>query len=297
MQFRKYHGLGNDYLVIEPETADMAMPEAAIRAICDRHCGVGADGILFGPLPAPPAAFPSPESPAESLPEFAVRIYNPDGSEAEKSGNGLRIFARHLHDTGRISTGHPFLIRTLGGPARAVIENPRIRIRVQMGRIRFDSALIPVTGPAREVLDEPYEVGGETFRSCAATVGNPHCILLAGDPTEELARRIGPLVETDERFPHRTNVQFMKVEDDHTVRIEIWERGAGYTLASGSSASACAATACRLGLCRSPVTVRMPGGELEITLDSELNAELVGPVACVCRGTLCGEHADLSAKG
>lgn len=297
MQFRKYHGLGNDYLVIEPETADTTLPESAIRAICDRHCGVGADGILFGPLPEAPAAFPSPESPAESLPEFAVRIYNPDGSEAEKSGNGLRIFARHLHDTGRVLVAHPFLVRTLGGPARAVIENPRSRIRVQMGRIRFDSDLIPVTGPSREVLDEPYEVGGETFRSCAATVGNPHCILLAESPTEELARRIGPLVETDERFPHRTNVQFMKVEAPHTVRIEIWERGAGYTLASGSSASACAAAACRLGLCRSPVTVRMPGGELEITLDSDLNAELVGPVACICRGTLCVEHADLSAKG
>ena len=294
MQFCKYHGLGNDYLVIEPETAETAFSEDAIRAICDRHCGVGADGILFGPLPEIPAEFPGSGSATESLLEFAVRIYNPDGSEAEKSGNGLRIFARHLHDTGRVSPAQAFLIRTLGGPARAVVEDPRSRIRVQMGRIRFDSDLIPVTGPSREVLDEPYEVGGETFRACAATVGNPHCILLADDPTEELARRIGPLVETDERFPHRTNVQFMVIEDTHAVRIEIWERGAGYTLASGSSASACAAAACRLGLCRSPVTVRMPGGELEITLDSDLNAELVGPVACICRGTLCREQSTLA---
>lgn len=297
MQFRKYHGLGNDYLVIEPEAVDAALSEAAIRGICDRHCGVGSDGILFGPLPDTPAPFPAPESPSQTLPEFAVRIFNPDGSEAEKSGNGLRIFARHLHDTDRVSTAQSFLIRTLGGPARAVVADPCTRIRVQMGRIRFDSDLVPVTGPAREVLDEPYEVGGETFRACAATVGNPHCILLASDPTEELARRIGPLVETDKRFPHRTNVQFMTVRDPHSVRIEIWERGAGYTLASGSSASACAAAACRLGLCRSPVTVRMPGGNLEITLDSDLNAELVGPVACICKGTLCREHPALSEKG
>ncbi|MFW5803172.1 MAG: diaminopimelate epimerase [Verrucomicrobiota bacterium] len=294
MQFRKYHGLGNDYLVIEPETVEATLSEAAIRDICDRHCGVGSDGILFGPLPDTPEAFPDPASSAEALPEFAVRIFNPDGSEAEKSGNGLRIFARHLHDTGRVSPAQAFLVRTLGGPARAVVEDPRTRIRVQMGRIRFDSDLVPVAGPSREVIDEPYEVGGETFRACAATVGNPHCILLVDDPTEELARRIGPLIETDERFPRRTNVQFMTVRDTHSIRIEIWERGAGYTLASGSSASACAAAACRLGLCGSPVTVYMPGGELEITLDSDLNAELVGPVACICKGTLCSEHPALS---
>lgn len=286
MQFHKYHGLGNDYIVIEPLGGDSSMTPEAIRGICDRHCGVGSDGILYGPLPAPPPSFPPRPPDAEPLPEHAVRIYNPDGSEAEKSGNGLRIFARHLYETRRVGADQPFCVRTLGGPARAVVENPRERIRVQMGRIRFNSAAVPVTGPAREVLDEPYEVAGETFRSCAATVGNPHCILLVDNPTEELARRIGPRVETDDRFPHRTNVQFLKALDRHTIRIEIWERGAGYTLASGSSASACAAAAVRLGFCKSPVRVLMPGGELEITLDDSLNAELVGPVAAICTGTI-----------
>lgn len=285
MEFRKYHGLGNDYAVIEPAEKKDGMEPERIRAVCDRHCGLGSDGILFGPLLETPKEFPAAEAnaPAEI---FAVRIYNPDGSEAEKSGNGLRIFARHLYETGRVAENERFRMATLGGPAEAVVEQARNRIRVSMGPVRFTSQDVPMTGPPREVVDEAFEVGGRQFRCCAANVGNPHCVLLVDSPTEATAREIGPWVEVDERFPNRTNVQFMTAEDGHNIRIEIWERGAGYTLASGSSASACAAAACRLGLCESPVTVHMPGGDLEITLDDELHAELVGPVAFVAQGVL-----------
>lgn len=286
MQFHKYHGLGNDYIVIEPTNDESRLDEERIRAICAVHYGLGSDGILFGPLGSVPSDFPSACS---APPLYPVRIYNPDGSEAEKSGNGLRIFARHLFETGRVKRAEEFRLATLGGAARAIVEDPQGRIRVFIGKVSFRSTEVPMTGGDREVIDEDFTVGGRRFRCCAATVGNPHCILLVDAPSEELARDVGPAVECDPRFPNRTNVQFLTRISDHAVCIEIWERGAGYTLASGSSASACAAAACRLGLCASPVTVHMPGGTLDIHVDDDGNADLVGPVAAVARGEFADE--------
>ena len=275
--FHKYHALGNDYLVLEPGAVPELSP-ARIRLLCDRHFGIGSDGILLGPLPAPA---PAPAA----LPAFAVRIFNPDGSEAEKSGNGLRIFARHLFDTGRVAAA-PFLVHTAGGWTRSqLLENGRA-VRVEMGRASFTSRDIPLLEAAPEALDETITVAGETVRFTGVTVGNPHCIVRHQPATAETAHRLGPLLETHPRFPHRTNVQFLAVLDRHTIRIEIWERGAGYTLASGSSASACAAAAVRLGLCASPVTVKMPGGDLHVEVAADFAITQTGPVCAVAQGTL-----------
>ncbi len=273
--FFKYHGLGNDYLVIEPARFAEPLRPDAVRRICDRHRGIGSDGILYGPTPdaTPPA----------------LRIFNPDGSEAAKSGNGLRIFARHLHTQGHVQ-GSTFDMSTSAGTVRArLLDGAGHAIAVSMGQVRFDSAAIPMTGPPREVVAEALTVGHRQLTVTAATIGNPHCVIPVSDPTPAMAREQGPLVENHPAFPERTNVQFMAVLARHAIRIEIWERGAGYTLASGSSSCAAAAAACRLGLCESPVTVHMPGGTLTITLDGTYHALMEGPVAAVHSGDFSDE--------
>jgi diaminopimelate epimerase len=273
MRFSKYHGLGNDYLVID-EMGLMKSPER-IRVICDRNFGIGSDGILFGPLPSESAL-------------AALRIFNPDGSEAEKSGNGIRIFCRHLWERGSVG-GEPFLLETPGGIVRCRVRDPHHEIEVEMGTVSFWSDVIPVMGERREVLDEELDIEGESLRISAATIGNPHCVILRDQIDADLAKRLGPKIERHSLFPNRTNVQFLKVLDQTRIQIEIWERGAGYTLASGSSSSAAAAVARRLGLCGSDVQVQMPGGELKITIGEDFSIVLSGPVTKVGNGTIYDE--------
>ncbi|MDH5751168.1 MAG: diaminopimelate epimerase [Deltaproteobacteria bacterium] len=278
--YYKYHGLGNDYLVISPRVFGSSLPPAAVRAICDRHRGPGGDGILLGPLPAEEIGASAGDVPA-------LRIYNPDGSEGEKSGNGLRIFIRHLWEQG-LAPGRRFDIATRGGMVSAqVLDETGARIAVGMGRLSFQSAALPMTGPSREVLGEKLSVGGGEWSINCVSVGNPHCVVLlepGQDPSESLARRIGPELENHPLFPNRTNVQFLRVLDEHSIRIEIWERGAGYTQASGTSSCAAAGVAVRLGLCSSPVTVNMPGGSLEIRFDDGFNTHMEGAVSPVNAG-------------
>lgn len=285
MKFVKYHGLGNDYIVINPADLTEALTLEQIRRVCDRHYGAGSDGILLGPLPTKEA-------------DFALRIFNPDGSEAEKSGNGLRIFSRYLWDCGLLQPdpaaaagerSQPFSVQTAGGLVRSqVLEAGRL-VRVQMGQASFDSQRIPVTGPRREVLDETMVVGGETVRYCAVTMGNPHCVVLCDTVSEDLARRLGPLVEVEPRFPFRTNVQFMQALDRNAVRIYIWERGAGYTLASGSSSCAAASAAHRLGWVDAQVTVHNPGGPIQVVIAPDFSITMTGPVQKAYEGEMAPE--------
>jgi len=302
--FHKYEGLGNDYLVVDPATWDLPLTPERIRLLCDRHFGLGSDGILYGPLPEaegqildskfqiPNSKFPSTayRPPSTVMPPLcSLRILNPDGSEAEKSGNGLRIFARYLLDTGRVVTDTPFRIRTAGGLVTCTVFAGGRSVRVDMGCASFASREIPVAGPAREVLNETVEIGGRPVRFCAATVGNPHCVVLGEPVTPETAGALGPKLETHPLFPNRTNVQFMEVLDRNTIRIEIWERGAGYTLASGSSSSAAAAVAHKLGLCDDRITVKMPGGELNIEIGAAFAIRMTGPVRAIARGEAAPE--------
>ncbi|MBI4081279.1 MAG: diaminopimelate epimerase [Candidatus Lambdaproteobacteria bacterium] len=279
--FYKYHGLGNDYLVLEPARFEGPPTPEAIRLICDRNRGLGSDGILWGPAPL------KAKQRAAATP--GVRIYNPDGSEGEKSGNGLRIFARHLWAR-RLVESPAFAIDTIGGRVQArVLDRTGGRIRIGMGRVRFESAAIPWSGPPREALGKRLNLGGETLILNGATLGNPHCVVFVEEPSEALARRLGPLLETHPLFPNRTNVQFAQALDPHRLKIEIWERGAGHTLASGSSSCAAAAVACRLGLCRSPVTVEMPGGALRIEIDRAYHVAMEGEVQAVGNGRFAAE--------
>jgi len=276
MKFTKYHALGNDYLVLDPKDYGQPAPTAdQIKTICDRHYGIGSDGILFGPLSSAKAP-------------FSLRVFNPDGSEAEKSGNGLRIFCRYLWDRKLVSDSL-FSVETKGGVVQAQILNNGKLVRVDMGMASFRSEDIPVAGPPREVLREQISVGDRTFQFCGATIGNPHCVILLDEVSPTLAKQYGPLLEVHPLFPNRTNVQFVKVLDRKNIRIEIWERGAGYTLASGSSSCASAAIACKLGLCDADITVHMPGGRIEVSMDAAFRIVMTGPVTRVAKGHLSGE--------
>jgi diaminopimelate epimerase len=272
MKYVKYHGLGNDYLVIHPNDVVGSLESSRVQLICDRNYGIGSDGILLGPLDSDTC-------------DFRLRILNPDGSEAEKSGNGLRIFSRYLYDKGLVHES-PFTLETLGGAVTCHVQDLGKIVTVEMGKVNFLSTKIPVIGEEREVLREHMDISGVTFEYCAATVGNPHCVILCQRVSSELARQYGPLIETDSRFPHRTNVQFLEILDRRNIRIEIWERGAGYTLASGSSSTAAAAVAYRLGFCDPIITVHMPGGALTIQFSQNFAATMTGPVTRVCEGTM-----------
>jgi diaminopimelate epimerase len=281
MRFHKYHALGNDYLVLDPRDYPSWAPAPTveqIRVVCHRNFGIGSDGILWGPLP-------SKES------EFGLRIFNPDGSEAEKSGNGLRIFSRFLWDQGLVKKP-TFTVETPGGHVQSVIkENGRL-ITVAMGKVSFDSLKIPVVGPEREVINEKIEVLDREFTYCAATIGNPHCVLPLSEISPALAHKYGPHIETHSNFPRKTNVQFLRVLDRANIQIEIWERGAGYTLASGSSSSAAAAVAHKLGLVDRTVTVHMPGGQIGIEIGADYSISMTGTVNKVAEGEL---HPELFA--
>ncbi len=274
MKFYKYHGLGNDYIVIDPADNPGELSESEIQVICHRNFGIGSDGILLGPIQTETA-------------DFAVRIFNPDGSEAEKSGNGLRIFSRYLWDKKRVSNV-PFTIATIGGLVESKIHDDGL-ISVDMGKVSFNSEKIPVSGPRRQVLNDKIKIDGQEILYCGATIGNPHCVIIRDDISPELAKRLGPKIETHPNFPNRTNVQFMKIIDRSNIYIEIWERGAGYTLASGSSSSASAAVAFALGYTDPDITVHMPGGTIEIIVHKDLYITLTGPVTRVGEGFIDAE--------
>ncbi len=269
--FSKYHALGNDYLVIDPKDLPSPLTVEQIKIICHRNYGVGSDGILLGPVPSEFAG-------------FGLRIYNPDGSEAEKSGNGLRIFSRYLWDKKQVNESE-FSIVTVGTVRATVFPGGR-SVQVEMGEVSFDSEKIPVVGAKRDVLNEAIVVGGREFNYCAATIGNPHCVLPMVSISSALAHEFGPLIETHPNFPNRTNVQFLKVLDRENIQIEIWERGAGYTLASGSSSSAAAAVAHRLGLVDRNVSVHMPGGIIKIEIGDQFSIRMTGPVTHVSEGVI-----------
>jgi diaminopimelate epimerase len=278
--FVKSHGLGNDYIVIDPNNISFELSPEAIKLICHRNYGVGSDGILL--LTKSDTA------------DFGLRILNPDGSEAEKSGNGIRIFAKFLFDHG-YTDNNSFSIETLGGLVKADLEinNGKVAIiTVDMGKASFKSNEIPVEGQQREVIQEEIRVNGDILEFTAVTVGNPHCVIFFDELDEKLLRKIGPLVENHKIFPNRTNVQFAKVISSNEVEILIWERGAGYTLASGSSSCAVASACVKNKLTDSKLSVIMPGGILDIEVNEDWSLRMKGPAEKVFEGSFSNELVD-----
>lgn len=276
--FFKGHGLGNDYLVMDPKELTFELTPERIEKICDRNWGVGSDGILT--LEASDRA------------DFGLRIWNPDGSEAEKSGNGLRIFARYLHATGQIDKTS-FSVDTPGGLVHIDLHidewGDASAATVEMGEATFEPGALPCSLEVEELIEQPIAAAGEDMVFTGVSVGNPHCVVFKprGEAwSRDDLLRLGPELENHEIFPRRTNVQLVVPTGDQKIFILIWERGAGETQASGSSSCAAASAAVRLGLVTSPVTVEAPGGTLMIDVDEEFNLTMAGPVAEVARGTL-----------
>jgi diaminopimelate epimerase len=271
VKLAKWQGLGNDYLIVEEAALPVRLTSAAVAVLCDRHVGLGADGILLNchPTGAVPGAV------------ARMRVFNPDGSEPEMCGNGVRMFARYLQAIGT-RVGEEFTVETLAGPIRPALM-PDGRVRVDMGLARFRSGSIApeashaaglFEGPLGEdVVDATLRSEGQEYRFTFVDVGNPHCVMQVDDPESFDVSRVGAAVEHHPLFPNRVNVQFARIEQDGSVRMRVWERGVGETRASGTGATAVGAAMVRLGCVTSPVLVRLPGGELTIEADPAAETE------------------------
>jgi diaminopimelate epimerase len=280
-QFIRSHGLGNDYLVMDPSVLTFDLTPDNIVRLCARNTGVGSDGIL---------------ALAKSQTTLAkLRIFNPDGSEAEKSGNGLRIFCKFLYEHGYTQKAS-FEIETAGGVVQAKLHlaaGKAAAVTVEMGKASFDAKTIPVLGFEGEVLEKSLalEQAGRKLKVTCVSVGNPHCVVFFDDLklAEAEIQTLGPMLERHPSFPNRTNVQFAKIDNDREVSIRIWERGAGYTLASGSSSCAVAAACVKTGRTGRDLTIHMPGGDLSLTVGEDFSLTMKGPVEEICSGTVTGE--------
>ena len=271
----KSHGLGNDYIVFNAENIDFELSRESIVRICDEHFGIGSDGILL--LTESKRA------------DFGLTIYNPDGSTAEKSGNGLRIFADYLYSMGytdktkiSIEVGGQVVWCSLELGADGDVEN----ITVDIGKATFVPAQIPVISDKQEALDIKIVLDEQEWIFSAVSVGNPHAVFIVDDVNDIDVIETGSMVECHEIFPNRINVQFVQVLDRNNAVIEIFERGAGYTLASGSSSSAVVAVLYKKGLVDEKVSVHMPGGTLEVEIDRDYSLKLSGPVERTACGVL-----------
>jgi diaminopimelate epimerase len=227
--------------------------------------------------------------------DFGLRILNPDGSEAEKSGNGLRIFAKFLFDHG-YTRSNSFTIDTPGGVVRAEVigeEKGKARtIKIDMGQPVFEAAKIPVISKLPECLDEELQLNGKSYLINCVSVGNPHCVVLKNELAVDEIMQYGSQIENHPKFPNRINVQFARVVSPELVEILIWERGAGYTLASGSSSSAVAAVMVKKGLTGRHLTIKMPGGELKLEIDDDWQIHMTGEVREIASGYFSPELID-----
>ena len=275
----RYHGLGNDYVVYDPNKNELELTSGNVKLICDRNEGLGADGILEGPI----------------LEEdgMHVRIWNPDGSQSETSGNGIRIFARYLRDAGYVQKKN-FKIYMANGPVEATfLSEDGSKIRINMGKLSFWSDDVPVTGERREVLNEDMVIGRTLYPVTCVSVGNPHCVIPMREISKELVCKIGDYAEVAKYFPNRINTQIMKVVDKGHINIEIYERGAGYTLASGTGACAAAGVAYKLGMTDSKVIVHMPGGDLTVEIDDDWNVSMTGNVCYIAKMVLSSDFTEI----
>jgi diaminopimelate epimerase len=274
MKFIKSHGLGNDYIVIDGKNLKKKLSKTMIVKICDRNFGIGSDGILI--LDKSKKA------------DFMLKIYNPDGTQAEKSGNGLRIFSSFLYNYG-YTKKKTFTIETKGGVVTSKFIKKIKNIsyfKVNMGKADFSSKNIPVKIKDALAISKKIKIKSKTFIFTSVSVGNPHCVIFLKEISSKIAKEYGPYLETNKIFPKRINVQFVKIINRNKVEAEIWERGAGYTLASGSSSCAIVSAGYKLGLLNNEVAVKMPGGTLNISIDKNYNLNMEGPVEEICSGKI-----------
>jgi diaminopimelate epimerase len=276
--FVKTHGLGNDYIVLDEDNLNFELTGKAVQRICNINYGIGSDGILL--------KIKSDKA------DFGLKIYNPDGSEAEKSGNGLRIFCKYLYDYA-YTDKEEFNVEVKGGVVHAKIigksNNKAKTISIDMGKAIFKASEIPTNFKVDEVLDQKILADDKEYEVNCVSVGNPHCVIIKEDLNVDEIKKYGKSLENHSMFPNRINVQFAKVTSRNEAEILIWERGAGFTLASGSSSCAVASILKKKNLIDDDVKIKMPGGKLKIHIDSNWNINMTGEVRQIAEGILSNE--------
>jgi diaminopimelate epimerase len=277
MKFTKMHGLGNDFVLVdgfEEKIDEATLPDLA-RALCDRHFGIGADGLII--------VLPS------RVANFRWRIFNPDGSEPESCGNGIRCLAKFVYER-KMTAETTLTVETLGGvkTLKLNVAGGKVQtVRVDMGEPAFLRRLIPMRGPEEtEAVNEKVKANGAKLDVTCLAVGNPHCVTFVDDVEHYPVARLGPEIENHPLFPRRTNVEFVQVLNRRELRVRVWERGAGETLACGSGACASVIAAARTERADRRATVHLLGGELQIEWLGDGHVHMTGPAAEVFRGEL-----------
>jgi len=272
MRFAKIHGLGNDFVIVNCLNAELSdYPELA-RKVCDRHFGIGADGLIL--------VLPS------QIADFKMRIFNADGSEAEMCGNGIRCFAKYLYEAG-LTQQHLIRVETLAGIMlpELIVDGGTVKlVKVDMGEPRFAPDAIPVNLPGEKIVNQPVNFGGVDYHITCVSMGNPHCVIFVDDLAAIHLAKIGPTIEQAPLFPKKTNVEFVERVDRQHLKMRVWERGSGITLACGTGACAVAVAGVLNGLTDRQVTVNLPGGDLHIEWAANNHIYMTGPAVEVFHG-------------
>jgi diaminopimelate epimerase len=275
LHFVKMHGCGNDFVVVDDLSEQWDFDEAAVRMLCDRHFGIGADGMILVRPATDPAA------------DFFMLYINADGSVAEMCGNGVRVFAKRLVDTGLV-TGDSVAVQTLGGVRHIEIERDAdgafALARVDMGAPALARSDIPTTLPGDPVVDATVQTGLGAFAVTCVSMGNPHAVVWVDDVETAPVTTVGPLIECADVFPRKTNVEFAQVVSEDDIRLRVWERGVGETLACGTGACATLVAAVLTGRTGRTATIELPGGDLEIALTHDGRVMMTGPAETVFEG-------------
>lgn len=273
MKFTKMHGCGNDYVYVNGFTEKVADKPKAVVALSDRHFGIGSDGVIF--------INPSQQA------DFEMEMYNADGTRAEMCGNGIRCVGKYVYDHG-MTDKTSITVESFGKVKYLdlTVENGKVvKVKVNMGKPELTAKDVPVVSVHEQVIDEEIIVKEKSYRMTCVSMGNPHAVVFMDDVEHLAIEEIGPYFENHERFPNRTNTEFVQVNDDSHVKMRVWERGTGETLACGTGCCA-TAVACVLNrLTGAHVTVQVLGGEIEIYWDQKENlVYMTGPAVTVFEG-------------
>jgi len=276
MRFWKMHGLGNDYVVIDNRDEKISGAHAVrlAKRLCERRFSVGADGLLLVSC--------------SEVADAKMRIFNADGSEAEMCGNGIRCFAKYCYESGIVKKNE-FAIETLSGLKNVwlTVKGSEVKtVRVDMGAPNWERSSLPMVGHGT-CINEDLEVNGETFKVTCLSVGNPHCVIFVDKVDDFPVDQIGAKIENHKAFPKKINVGFVQVLNKNQLKVRVWERGCGETLACGTGTCAAAAAAHKLGKVANKVTVHVLGGDLQVEVDGRLY--LSGAAEKVFEGTLFEE--------
>jgi len=282
MKFTKMQGLGNDLIVIEDSEKRYDLPPKAIAKLCDRHCGIGSGGLIL-----------VRRSQQEG---FYMRFFNPDGTEAEACGNGIRCLAKYLYDH-KLTFKRDFSIETVTGTREVWLlpeSGPVAEVKVNMGPPGFSRPRIPMLGEGKEAIDEVLRVGKEEFRATCLSVGNPHCVIYVDDVEKAPLNRVGPIIENLPIFPQKVNVEFIEILNPSEIKMRMWERnGEGEPLSCGSGSCACVAATARTQKTGRKVIVHQPGGDVEIEWNNENGCiYMTGPAKEIFTGALSREFED-----